>query len=198
MGLELKNCSAVIKDSEHEGHLHVDSNELSFRSTDLKWSVKVGPGTNAKSTDGELVVRRGSKSATFRVGLNADKWVDKILHPPSRGKKLGLKAGTRYWMSGEFESTFHDELRGHGLGEARSTKSCDVAFVLMHTSADLKMFDKIVKASEPGTHLWAVYPKGKEGVGQTEVIARAREHGMGPGKGIAFDDVYSAMRFTKK
>ncbi|MEL6108983.1 MAG: hypothetical protein AAFU85_23490 [Planctomycetota bacterium] len=198
MGLELKNCSAVIKNAEHEGHLHVDSKELLFRSPDLKWSVKVGQGTQAKSIGGDLVVRRGSKSATFRVGANADKWIDKILHPPSRGKKLGLKAGTRYWISGDFESTFSEELSGHGLEKARSAKSCDIAFVLMHLQAELKAFDKIVKAAESGTHLWAVYPKGKDGVGQSEVIARAREHGMGPGKGIAFDETYSAMRFTKK
>jgi hypothetical protein len=29
-------------------------------------------------------------------------------------------------------------------------------------------------------------------------MATAKKHGMGPGKGISFDEVYSAMRFTKK
>ena len=198
MGLEAKDCVAVIKETESTGHLHVDSKELSFRSSELKWSVEVGKGTSAKADDGDLVVRRGSKSATFRVGANAAKWVDKVLHPPSRGKKLGLKPGLRYWISGDFEAAFTDELTEHELESARSAKSCEIAFILMRTTSELKAFDKIAKACAVGTHLWAVYPKGKAGVGQTEVIRNAKTHGMGPGKGIAFDDVYSAMRFTKK
>ena len=100
MGLEQKNCVAIIKNAESTGSLHVDSNELSFRSADLKWSIKVGKGTSARAEDGDLVVRRGSKSATFQVGSKAEKWVDKVLHPPSRGKKLGLKSGARYAISG--------------------------------------------------------------------------------------------------
>ena len=94
--------------------------------------------------------------------------------------------------------SFKQELADHGLSPSRSSKSCDIAFVLMHETSDLKSFDKFAHSCAAGTHIWAVYPKGKDGVGQTEVMSRAKGHGMGPGKGIAFDDVYSAMRFTKK
>ncbi|MEO1526356.1 MAG: hypothetical protein AAFX06_13030 [Planctomycetota bacterium] len=199
MGLELDQCVAVIQGSESRGKLHVDSNELCFRSKDLRWSVKVGKGTSAKVVENDLVVRRGSKTASFRVGTGAEKWADKVLNPPSRGKKLGLKPDHRYWIRGDFDPSFLIELADHGLVKAARSKSCDIAFVLILSQADLKAFDKIAATSAVGTHLWAVYQKGKDAaIGQTAVMAQAKENGMGPGKGIAFDDVYSAMRFTKK
>lgn len=198
MGLELNKCRALIKGETSTGKLYLDSKELLFRSGDVRWAVQVGKGTSAKASKGELIVRRGSKTATFAIGAKADKWAEKILNPPSRGTKLGLKPGLRYVLRGGFDKSFESELHSHKLVAASGPKSCDIAFVLMRKSADLSAFDKIAKACDAGVHIWSVWPKGIDEITRSQVIQRGRKHGMGPGKGISFDEICSAMRFTRK
>ena len=198
MGLELKKCNAEIKGQTFVGNLHIDSNEFEFRAPELRWSVKVGKGTSAKIHEGKLRVRRGTKSATFLIGTKAEKWADKILHPPNRATKLGLKPGLTFVLRGKFETSFKNELIDQGLKSVRTINSCEIAFVMMWKSSELKLLEKVLSACQARTHVWAVWPKGIDAVRQGEVIATARTHGLGPGKGIAFDEICSAMRFTKK
>lgn len=198
MGLELKKCRALIKGVELIGTLHVDSTSLSFRSEAVKWSIQVGKGTNAKTVDQDLVVSRGSKKATFSVGVKAEKWVQKILDPPTLATKLGIKPGQRFWLSGDFATSFLEELKTQDRKASRGPGSCQIALILMTDRTDLKQFDKALKSCVAGTHIWAVWPKGKKVFGQSDVIQKARDHGIGPGKGISFDAIHSAMRFTVK
>ena len=198
MGLELKNCRATIKSVTATGALHVDSNELKFCSKDMVWSVRVGKGTKAKVSDGNLNVARGAKSASFAIGAKADQWAEKVLNPPTRATKLGLKSEYACFVKGDFDSAFESEIAANGLKLVRSAKSCDIAFVLLTTKPDLKVFDKFIASTSVGTHVWAVWPKGVEAIRQGDIIAIARKNGIGPGKGISFDETHSAMRFTKK
>ena len=198
MGLELNNCQATIKGTKTCGKLHVDSNALEFRGDGVRWSVKVGSGTTAQIADGQLTVRRGSKVASFLIGDKAGKWQDKILHPPTRMTKLAAKPGMKFLLRGDFDDRFVDELAGAGLVATRMPSKCEIAFVLLLAPADLKRFAKAIDSVAVGTHVWAVWPKGKELIQQGQVIGCAREKGLGPGKGIAFDETHSAMRFTKK
>lgn len=198
MGLELKQCKAVIKAVKATGKLHVDSKQIEFRAKDVRWSVQVGKGTSAKVDGNKLVVRRGSKTATFDVGAKAEKWADKVVNPPTRATKLGLKSGSKVLLRGGLEDSFAQELSAHGLVSVKSVKTCDIAFVKLNKAADFKVFDSVASSCATGVHIWAIWPKGIEAVGQGQVIGRAREHGMGPGKKISFDETCTAMRFTKK
>ena len=198
MGLEIPKCKATIRGESLSGRLHVDSKQLTFQAKGFQWATPVGKGTSAKVVKNDLIVRRGSKSATFHIGRRADAWADKILNPPSRGKKLGLKPGLKYYLLGDFDQSFLDELHFHDLQAARTPRTCDIAFVLMHSTENLLFIDKVAKSCSAGTHIWGIWPKGIQAIRQSEVIARARAFGMGPGKGISFDDTCSAMRFTKK
>ena len=198
MGLELNQCHATIAGQTSTGKLYLDSKELLFRGSELRWAIKIGKGASAKVSDGELTVRRGSKKATFKIGSKAEKWAEKILNPPSRGTKLGLKPAMRYLLRGGFEDSFEDELLAHDLVAAGSAKTSDIVFVMMQKASELAAFEKVAKSCGKGVHIWAVWPKGIEAITRSEVIQCGRKHGMGPGKGISFDEENSAMRFTKK
>jgi len=198
MGLELSQCRAVIKGESVTGKLHLDSKELAFRGGDLKWSIKIGKGTSAKVAGEKLTVKRGAKSATFNIGVKADKWAKKVLNPPSRGTKLGLKADMRFLIKGDFEKSFETELLNHGLVAGRGPKSCDVAFIRVRSAKELKTLDKLAVGCAKGVHLWVIWPKGDKEFGQSDVIARGRDLGMGPGKKVSFDETHTAMRFSCK
>ncbi len=198
MGLEKKNCSAIFKDGSSKGTLYLDSNHLTFRNKEVRWETKIGKGTSAKVESGNLTVRRGSKTATFMIGSAAEKWATKIVNPPSRATKLGLKPDQRFLLKGEFSKQFEKELSDHGLTCGRGPKSCEIAFVILDSANELKLFQKLARDCTVGVHIWALWPKGIKNFGQSDVMGVARELGMGPGKKIAFDEKYSAMRFTKK
>ena len=198
MGLELKDCSAEIKGEFYHGRLHVDSKNLEFKNSELSWAVPVGKGTRVKIEGTQLTVSRGRKSAIFSIEEKLEKWADKILHPPTLGTKLGLKTGLRYWVRGELDPGLSEELDQVGLEPAKGPKSCELVFVFLNSQPDLKKLDAALKSVKTKTHVWAIWPKGTKEIPQSAVIAEARKHGIGPGKGIAFDDVRSAMRFTKK
>ena len=114
------------------------------------------------------------------------------------GDKIGVEDGFAFWVRGELDSGLSGELDHAGLEPAKGPKSCELAFVFLNSQPDLKKLDAALKSVKPKTHVWAIWPKGTKEIPQSAVIAEARKHGIGPGKGIAFDDVRSAMRFTKK
>lgn len=202
MGLEKRACKASIRGIAYSGTLHVDSQKLEFRCKDLQWTVAVGKGTNARATSGQLKVSRGSKSATFEVGPTSDTWVRKILNPPSRATKLGAKAGQKFWLSRGFRSddsaSLIAELSQFGMSQTKRVDLCDLAIVLLDNAGDLTRFTETIESSQPGTHLWAVWPKGTKAITQSQVMETAKQFGMGPGKSMAFDDSLTAMRFTIK
>ena len=198
MGLELKSCHAEIKGTTYTGKLHVDATSFEFRSAELNWTVPVGKGTHANAIDGKLSVRRGSKSASFAIGDAAEKWVSKILNPPTLGKKLGLKPGLKYLILGGNDDVLTREVNNIPLNKTSRLEASNIVFVFLNATSDLKRFQKALDGVAAGTHIWAIWPKGVESIRQRDVIGIAKENGIGPGKGISFDVARSAMRFTKK
>ncbi|MEM6469066.1 MAG: hypothetical protein AAF802_05810 [Planctomycetota bacterium] len=197
MGLEHKDCLAVIKNEEHRGSLHVDSQKLEFRSSGIRWEVPVGKGTRARHESGFLIVTRGSKKAQFETGDQSEKWVEKTLNPPSRLTKLGTKTGQTFWLSDE-ETDLEEELVAAKLSRVKQVPRCNLAFVFVDSESQLGVFERTYRRVKQGTHLWVVWPKGINSIRQADVIGAARVLGMGPGKVMAFDDYRTAMRFTKK
>ncbi len=198
MGLELQQCEASIEGENWLGKFYLDSTELLFRSSELRWAVKIGKGTSAKATEGVLMVRRGSKSATFSVGAKAEKWAEKIRNPPTRATKLGLKPQMKVVLRGRFDSDFRNELHENGLVVTRSLKSCDIAFIFASKTSELKALGQVFASCKVGVHVWTVWPKGGDSISQSQVIESGSRQGAGPGKKIAFDSNHTAMRFTKK
>ncbi|MEM7783023.1 MAG: hypothetical protein AAF623_06700, partial [Planctomycetota bacterium] len=175
-----------------------DSEKLEFRGPEIRWSVQVGKGTSAKVDGDTIKVTRGSKSVTFTVGSKADHWQNKILNPPTLATKLGLKKDQAFTIRGSFDNSFQKQLLAHGLVKGKTAKTCDICFILLESASNLSRFDKLAQSVSTGTHIWAVFPKGAKQITRSQVIAAGKLNGMGPGKGISFDAVHSAMRFTRK
>lgn len=197
MGLEAK-CNAVINGEEYLGKLHVDSKEISFSCRGLKWNYAVGPTVAAKVTDGKLVIGGKANSAVFELGENAKAWLDKVRHPPSRIKKLGVKSGQKCFLKGKFESEFLGELEEAGASVLKGVKSADLAFVIVENASELPSVRRLIETLDTGKSIWIIWPKGVASIKDTQVIETCQVFGMGPGKSCAFDDRLTAMRFTKK
>lgn len=197
MGLELR-VRARYKRQESDGRLHLDSQELNFRGTEFQWSTRIGQGIKAVATNGRLVVRADREQIEFDVGETAEKWVEKILNPPSRLQKLGVKTEMKCWVSSGFDSGFKDELTSNGSLLVKKIAECQLAFFLLTKRSDLTKLVSSVSELPLGVNIWIVWPKGTDAVSQKDVMQTARECGMGPSKTAAFDASHSSLRFALK
>ena len=101
-------------------------------------------------------VRRVSSS-----GRRPEKWAHKILHPPTRAGKLGIKAGLTVRVVGEFAPDFLEELREVQVVSGRS--KADLVFFAAADRAALAQVPKLAAMLKPAGALWVVYPKGVAG-----------------------------------
>lgn len=197
MGLETKTfCKTANKQAT--GNLHLDSKELSFRSKEIKWSVLLGPKTKAKADGDLLVVSNGRKKASFKIEKNIDRWVDKILNPPSRSQKLGIKEGSAIFLSTGFPKSFVDELKQAGGRRVNKIENCNLAIAKIKDRQALKVFESLSDELPKGVNIWLVWPKGSAAITQGDVMSAAKSLGFGPSKTAAFDDSHSSMRFAAK
>src|SRR5262245_16941624 len=110
MGNEAK-CAVRVSGGRHQGKAQLETGEIVFRAPACRLRIAFGEIRGLRAGKGELRVKTKDGLAIFELGRAAETWREKILHPRSRSEKLGLKAGLRVFVSGEFDREFHRELR---------------------------------------------------------------------------------------
>src|SRR5437016_5739207 len=109
MGQEAK-CRVDFGKQSGEGKALLETNEIIFRG-DFQLKIPHKAITKLDASAGKLKVVYGEGTAVFHLGPAAQKWAGKILHPPSRLDKLGVKAGTKVALIGRLDDHFLQELR---------------------------------------------------------------------------------------
>src|SRR5215203_5213634 len=101
MGQELE-CRMRLGKRSLAGKAHLETDFVLFRGDErLKVAFKDLTSVTAKA--GVLRLDFAGGPAELELGKAAEKWADKILHPPSRVDKLGVKKGTPVRLVGEFD-----------------------------------------------------------------------------------------------
>ena len=197
MGNELKGAVRAGKE-RHEGKILLETSELIFRGTDYRLKIAFGEMRDVKAENGELVVETKDGVNVFEVGSHAEKWRDKILHPKSRAEKLGVKAGTRVRLLGEFEADFVQEVRTAKAQLIQIANSAEVAntFLALGNKSALAALGKYAKKMKGTEALWIVYPKGKKELTEIEVIGAGRKAGLKDVKVVGFSSTHTALKFV--
>src|SRR5690242_11195717 len=100
MGQELE-CTVRLQNRSLAGKAYLETDHVLFRGDErLKLSFKDLKSVSA--ADGVLRLEFDGGPAEFDLGKAAARWADKILHPPTRASKLGIKAGTTVKLIGDF------------------------------------------------------------------------------------------------
>src|SRR6267142_593764 len=167
MGNEL-NCSVRFGKQQSEGKALLETSEILFRG-EFRLKIPFSTITSAKAVDGELRLQTADGLAIFRLGVPAEKWCDKILHPKSRIEKLGVKPGAKVALLGEFEAEFLREV-------GSLTKSS--------------------KSMQGGAALWIIYPKGQKHITENDVLAAGRKAGLKDVKVVGFSPTHTALKFV--
>ena len=112
--------------------------------------------TGVTAADGVLKLEFPGGPAELELGKAAEKWAEKILHPPSRADKLGVKPGVVVRLVGEFETDFLDELQARGAQIVEGRAKAGLVFLEARKTADLAKIAKLVSGIVPDGGIWVV------------------------------------------
>ncbi len=193
MGMEA-SCPVTFKKKTSEVKVHLDGDHVIVRGADVNLKIACANLRKVNTADGVLTLDFDGGPIQLALGEPAaDKWAMKIMHPPSRLDKLGVKAGTRVFLDGEFEDQFTRETSAL-LAPA---KQADVLFLAADETDRLRRVAPLAKQLQMKSALWVVYPKGKASpVKQEDVFAAAHAAGLVDSKVCGFSTSHTALKFV--
>lgn len=185
MGYETK-CAVRVSDasgvrSADAATVLLETDELIVRG-DARVKVPRAAIQRVASRGGVVTVT--SPVATVSLTLGADaaaKWKQKLEEAPKRLiDKLDVKPGAKVWLWGISDSALREQV-AERAGETltgRSASGCDVVFVELASDEAIDRIDRAAKAIVDSGAIWVVHPKGKQGVADTTIFARAKALGL--------------------
>ncbi len=191
MGQELA-CTVRYKKRTMTGKAYLETAYVLFRGEE-RLKIPFEGLTGVHANDGVLKLEFADGPALFELGAAAEKWARKIVHPPSRLEKLGVKPGLSIAVEGEIEPQFLMEIGGAIVG---SRAKADLLFLAAVETADLVRIEKLKTRLNPRGSLWVIYPKGVAAIREVEVIQAGRAVGMKDTKVASFSSTHTALRFS--
>jgi hypothetical protein len=188
--LEL-DCTLRYRGRILAGKAYLETAFILFRGEE-RLKIPFEQLTGVHAAGGVLKLEFAEGPALFELGAAAEKWARKILHPPTRLEKLGVKPGLAIVVEGELEVGFLSE-----IGEAAGPKAqADLLFFAAQKTADLARIAKLKARLKPRGALWVVYPKGVAAIREIEVIEAGRAAGLKDVKVASFSSTHTALRFA--
>jgi hypothetical protein len=190
MGQELE-CRMHYRKRTLAGKAYLETDHILFRG-DERLKILLKELTSVKAASGMLHLEFAGGPARLELGAAAEKWAGKILNPPSRADKLGVKPGLSVKVVGDFDATFLKELST--LEKAK--READLIFFAATLKKDLSQVPKLATGLNPRGALWIVYPKGVKEIREVEVIEAGRAAGLKDIKVCAFSATHTGLKFV--
>jgi hypothetical protein len=185
------DCTLRYRQRTLAGKAYLETAYILFRGEE-RLKILFEQLTGVQAAGGILKLEFAEGPALFELGAAAEKWARKILHPPTRLEKLGVKPGLAIAVEGELEAAFLRE-----IGEVAGRKSkADLLFFAAQKTADLARIAKLKARLNPRGALWVVYPKGVAAIREIEVIEAGRAAGLKDIKVASFSATHTALRFV--
>jgi len=192
MGQELE-CTMRWGGRSLAGKAYLETYYVLFRGEE-RVKVAFKDLSSVSAADGVLQLEFAGGPAELELGKAAAKWAEKILHPPTRADKLGVKAGTTVRLVGDFEADFLEELRARGA--TVSDGAADLVFFAAGTNAELDQVKEIAAGMQSDGGLWVIYPRGVKAIREIEVIEAGRAAGLKDIKVASFSGTQTALKFV--
>ena len=190
--------TARFKGLAASGKARLETEVLYFRGGDLKLSIPFTQMSKVAARNGTMSVTFPGGTASFDLGVAAPKWVEKILHPPSRLQKIGVKPEWRAAAIGVDDTAFLKELAaavGH-LSIGRAVKNCDAIFFGANSEAQLTRLAALKTSLKPNGALWIIRPKGRAEISEASTMAAGKQAGLVDVKVVGFSPTHTAEKFV--
>jgi hypothetical protein len=191
-------CAVTYKGKKSTAKVRLETNVLQVRAADLKLDVPFKAMKKVASRNGSLLIDDGGGPLTLALGKSAAKWVEKILHPPSRLTKIGVRPDWRAAILGAIENDFVEELKSAiaSLSVGRTVKGADAIFVGLAHPSDFQRVAAAKSAIKVDGAVWLIRPKGSAAVTEGAVMAAGKSAGLVDVKVVAFSTTHSALKFV--
>jgi hypothetical protein len=194
MGQELE-CRLRYQRRMLAGKAYLETDYLLFRGKE-RLKILLKDLVDVKAAGGLLTLEFDGGPAEFELGKAAEKWREKILHPPSRLDKLGVKPGASVRLAGEFGAGFVEELRDRKAAVAEGRSKVDLVFFAADRAPDLGKVRGLAGGMKPDGAIWVVYPKGVAAIREIEVLNAGRDAGLKDVKVASFSATHTALKFV--
>jgi hypothetical protein len=196
MGAEAK-CSLTFGKTRAEGKALLETDALIFRGGDVRLSISYAQVASAEARDGTLRVKFPGGLAVFSIGDVAPKWAHKILNPPSRLDKLGVKRDQTVIVLGVDDASFASELKARGASvSTRLSGEADIIFYSAESRAALGRLEALQKNLKRDGAIWVIRPKGVAAITENDVMKAGKLAGLVDVKVARFSDTHTAEKFV--
>jgi hypothetical protein len=192
MGQEIE-CRMRYLERDFAGTAYLESDHVLFRG-DERLKVKFSDMKSVTADGGLLRLEFAGGPAELELGPAAEKWVHKILNPPSRLHKLGVKPGMAVRMVGRFDADFLEELKLCRVEQ--TTKQADLIFLAAESMLRLAQIKKLIRALKPAGGIWVLYPKAAAAIREIDVISTGRLLGLKDVKVASFSFTHTGLKFV--
>jgi hypothetical protein len=195
MGLEAV-CVGRLGEEVGQGKALLETDYVLFRGP-FRFKVPLSEIKKVKAESGQLWLTSKGGALVLDLGSAAQKWADKILHPPQRIDKLGVKKGMQVIMLGTLDKAFHEEVASRTPAIAtKARKGSDIVFVAMEKKADLRKLAAARGAIKPNGSIWVVYPKGIQAITEDDIIGAGKATDLADVKVARFSATHTALKFV--
>lgn len=176
----------------------LETDVLHVRSSDMKLDLVCRDLRSVEAHDGVLSVSNADGTLTSAIGSAAAKWVEKIVHPPSRADKLGVKPEWRVSLVGHIDRAFAVELKPlvARLSVGRVLAPSNAIFFGVSREAELSRVARLVTSLMADGALWTIRPKGVPEISERAVRAAGRAAGLVDVKVVRFSESHTAEKFV--
>lgn len=185
--------------SRATGRAHLESDHLLFRSEAGREKVMFAAVHEARA-DGDTLhlAHAGGTLQLVLPAKTAAKWVAKILNPPTRLDKLGVKGGMRVAVVGVEDPELVRESTARGAKIVKeSLGNIDVLFYAADSLRELDRLAALRDCLTPAGAIWVVHRKGKDAtLKDVEVFAAAKRAGLVDNKVASFSATHTAERLV--
>lgn len=197
MGLE-RDCAARIGRARHEGRAQLESEEIRFRSGELRLVIPFRSIRSIAVRGGRLEIAHGDAKVVLELNDQAERWAERIRSPKGRLDKLGVKPGMRVATIAVADDAFAGELaeRGARSVSGRGASACDLVFLGATTAADLDRLPALRERIMPDGAIWVVWPKGRPELREDDVRREALAAGLVDVKVVAFSAALSGLKLV--
>lgn len=192
MGQE-SECTLRLGTRALAGKAYLESDHVLFRGPE-RLKVLFKDLHKIEAGNGVLRLEFAGGPAELELGAAAEKWAHKILNPPSRLHKLGVKTGLSVRMVGTFDADFLEELSACRVEKA--TRRADLIFLAADRTTSLERIRKLAASLTPDGGLWVLYPKGQDAIREIDVISAGRAAGLKDVKVASFSITHTGLKFV--
>jgi hypothetical protein len=196
MGQEAK-CTLTFGGTRAEGKALLETDAIIFRGGEVRLSVPYKQISAVDARNGALRVTFPDGVATFGIGAAASKWADKILNPPSRLDKLGVKPGHLVVLLGISDALFTEELTTRGARVSKQLRGqADIIFVAADRREALEQLRSVQTHLRSNGAIWVIRPKGKATITESDVMRAGKAVGLVDVKVARFSETHTAEKFV--